>query len=570
MAGENQKITVHQVAHSALDGDELWLCIAQTARPWQAHDPDASNPAAVTLVEALLNVQGGHAPLDSDCNKSNSALRVLLLPELAFGSSDRQRISASVAAYNRPLLLIAGVGFPKARTVRADIPSFPENASDDRYVNFGCAWVHVPTVPAPSPYQFLLQYCKNHCEQAEEVPQLDPVAATHILAIQFNDLTVFPVICSDLLQPSEAQRPSVIDRVKDYSLAAGGPTLLAGSLLQKTPWHPIWSARMALAVQSFNGALVLANIAQEARPNSFAEDVARNLSGAYTNVTAHGKLQPSNFCSSGRHEAALSGAVLRDCMGMVAAGPLRLQNYTAVNAHIWMPKWSKRLENGGLSDHPKECLHYEIPRVRKRVHHQTVPQSPLDRVHSRLDTLDLARKLFVSVLCGLDPPPAMVDPSASGEANSAVEAGLRAADALHRAGGFDWPAAGNSTLTYGFQSGVDSDAVSIDTYTWRSPFDSWRKMQARLLTYADDLHPALIVFAADKDGKSLDTDLGRRDLTLPQREGGLDNTVARASTTTIVCLPLEKAVRLGEVLDNAPLFAARAAEIKQEIAAHLI
>lgn len=355
MTNENQKITVHQAAHSALDGDELWLCIAQTSRHLQADDPDASNPTAVELVEALLNVQGGHAPLDADCNKSNSALRVLILPELAFGSFDRQRISAAVAAYNRPLLLIAGVGFPHAGSVRAEIPSFPAPASNDRYVNFGCAWVRLPTALAPSTHQ-LLQYCKNHCEQTSELPKFDPVEGTHILAIQFKDLTVFPVICADLLQPSQYQRPSVIDRVKEYSLAVGQPTLLAGSLLQKTPWHGIWSASMSLAVQSFSGVLALANIAQAARPTSFSEDMARNLSGAYTNVAAHGKKQPSNFCSAGRHEAALSGAVLRDCMGMVAAGPLRLKNYTAVNAHIWMPKWSKRLENGKLSDHPKECL----------------------------------------------------------------------------------------------------------------------------------------------------------------------------------------------------------------------
>lgn len=573
MTGEDLRITVHSVARSALDGDELWLCIAQTLRQLDAYDPDASNPTAVELVEALLKIRGGHALLDADCNKSNSTLRVLILPELAFGSSDRQRISSAVASYNRPLLLIAGAGFTMARMVRADIPDFPENATDERYVNFGCAWVHDPTAPV-APGHNPLQYCKNHCEQSEEIPHFDPVEGTHILAIQFNDLTVFPVVCADLLQQSQHQHPSVIDRVKAHSLEAGKPTLLAASLLQTSPWHAVWAASMALAVQSFRGALVIANIAQDARPSAFADDAARNLSGAYTAVSAHGRKQPSNFCSAGRHEAALSGAVLRDCIAMIAAGPLRLQHFTAVDSHIWMPKWSKQMKNGDLSDLPKECLLYEIPRVRKRVRHQTAPaSSPLERVQSRLDVINHvdATKLFMSVLCGLSPPQPMVDPSESIETNLAIEAGLRAADALHRASGFDWSVSGDSTLIYRFRPSVDLTHIPIDTYTWRSPWHTWRTMQVCLQRYADDLqgNPALIVFAADMDGKPVDTDLGRRDVTLPQDDSSLDNTAARTSTATVVCLPLDNAVLLGEVLNDANLFAAREAGITREIEARL-
>ena len=96
-------------------------------------------------------------------------------------------------------------------------------------------------------------------------------------------------------------------------------------------------------------------------------------------------------------------------------------------------------------------------------------------------------------------------------------------------------------------------------------------MQVCLQRYADDLqgNPALIVFAADMDGKPVDTDLGRRDVTLPQDDSSLDNTAARTSTATVVCLPLDNAVLLGEVLNDANLFAAREAGITREIEARL-
>jgi hypothetical protein len=561
-------VTVRKLDFSAMDGDQLWLCIAQVPRVFAKDDADAPNPDGVALVETLLNVVGTHAPLDADCDRSPTALRVLVLPELAFGSTDRARIDAAVAAYNRPLLVIAGVGFPKAGDIRGEIPDFPQTASNSRHVNFGCAWITLPSANGQLTSQ-RIQYCKNHCEQSVEVPNYDPVEGTHILAIEFNDLVVFPVICADLLQQTEHGRPSVLDRVKAFSLEVSKPALVAGSLLQWKPWHGIWASRIDLAVQSVKGAVVLANIAQDARPSSFKDDLSRNLSGVYTAVMAHKDKQPNNYCAVGIHETARSGVALRDSISVVAAGSLRVRGYTPIDSHIWMPKWANACSTGALIELPKDCLFYELPRISKRTVHQTVPPTLLGKIAKLLTTSDLkgARRFFSSVLHGLERAPVMLDPSESGDINAAAEIGLRAADALLMTEGFRWPDGNSGTLIYEFVEG-DDKKVALTTYVWRSATQTWQSMQKRLRAYANDstAQPGLIVFTADRHSIPVDEDLGERDLTQPRSEALPDVTHARRSVNTVVCLPLHLAAQLSDIVNVDALLQSRAADLRARIA----
>jgi hypothetical protein len=253
----------------------LQVCVAKPELP----DPDVithdrSRPGAVRLARELLPehaVAGRWADADSP--------RLLVFPELAFGSGDFAALDTLVRAHPAPLVMLAGFGFTQAAKLTellcnpGVVRTWPEKESRmDGSYNGGWCWVHQPGVDTRC-YVFL----KNFRDPNGEEPVVDnPVDGKHILRLDFRDLVLFPVICSDLICNQER---SPANRIA-ASLKAQSPTwasrvLIAGLLLTPKPEHHRWQQAIDRAVEPKDALRVLLLANHVSPPPSPREETDR-------------------------------------------------------------------------------------------------------------------------------------------------------------------------------------------------------------------------------------------------------------------------------------------------------
>ncbi|SKC60305.1 hypothetical protein SAMN06296058_1492 [Pseudoxanthomonas indica] len=537
-----------------LVGSELWLCIGQLSRSKNELTPAHRNRAAADAVCALLECNAdGLAPIDLDCD--NPLLtRLLVLPELSLGFDDWSLIDQAIRNYNKAILVVAGFGFTKVKSLRTRL-HFPEGTSDGRNVNFGCVWVKLPASGDTEELHDAHYYCKNFPEQTEEQPAFDPVRATSHKALIFQDCTFAPLICADLLADSEAQKPNAVDQLKTLKQENGKPLIVAASVLQETPWHGIWSSRLD-RVTDCGFVLALANYSHKVRPATYDDDPNRNLSGAYAAAgTINGTLPDSIDCSA-RDGQTARGTVLRDSCEVFTAGLLRVENFSSTKGrHLWLVRWGQTYSNAAFT-RISTRLTYEIPRICHRTKHLQPSASAISRVTSHLEEADDARKasFFLSISEGPNSTSTDPNPSLNSSTNKSMENALRVADALSRSSYFPWPTDLQPTLMVNIPTTEQDPSLRCSAYVWSSTKEHWSGMASSLQSYIDDPipRPALVVFAEDMNGIPLNQDdvTLQFDTTGPREDAQVDSTAPRAHANTVIALPFSTGLRISSVVDT--------------------
>ena len=550
-------LDIRSVDRRLLVGSELWLCIAQLNRPKGNLGPENRNQSAAEAITALLHSDAtGRAPIDRDC-ENDALTRILLLPELAFGIDDLEMVDNAIRSYDKAIVVIAGAGFAKASSLRASV-DFLDNVSDDRNVNFGCVWIHFPERhggPASHERHF---YCKNFHEQRGEVPGFDPVLGSHHVVIKFEDCSVAPLICSDLLADSQQGRQNASDQLRAYRIERDHPVIVAASVLQDQPWNNVWSSRIDRIVDG-NLLLILANFAHAGRPECYLDDLNRNLSGAYVNAGQISTPLPETAACISKTNATVKGTVLRDCCEVFVAGMLRVDNFSATTGrHLWLVRWGQNYKEGAFAP-INTRLNYEIPRLVNRTRHLSPSNAArVVEVTTHLDQAseDRKKRFFLSIAYGPDAKDADPDPVRNTTANAATELALCAVDALVRSPYFGWPDDDRPSIELRIPAGADIGGFSSHGYVWRSASQTWSAMAEQLQAYAQNPHPrpALIVFAEDINGTDLQhDDIAQRDAAAPEAHD-LDPATPRSASNIVIAVPLSKVKRLSGEVANAGSF----------------
>lgn len=542
-----------------LVASELWLCIAQLARSKSELAADCRTEGAAQAVAALLKCNAaGDAPIDRDCD--NPALtRLLILPELSLSWDDWASVDAAVKAYRRSIIVIAGVGFTKAADIRRVVTFLNDSVSDDRNVNFGCAWIQLAETgehPAVSEVNY---YCKNFPEQSGEAPLFDPVLGTEHVVFTFDDCAIAPVICADLLADTQPAKRNAIDKLRDHRLNTGVPLVVAASVLQDKPWHSIWSSRIDRVVDG-NLILALANFSHTNRPTSYADDANRNLSGAYAGTGLIASKSPQSVVCNGRDNNTSKGVVLRDSCPMFVAGVLRVSDFSATTGrHLWTARWAQQYIHPSFEPAATR-LQFEIPRLCRRARHLHPSENePITEVTDHLSTAADSRKVgfFRSIADG--PLAARRDPDPTSEhaSNSAAETALAVTDALVRTSFLQWPSDENATVEVNISAPDGQGIFTSACYTWKSPAETWTTMASKLQEYAQSStpRPAIVVFAEDRNGVEVRPDdvCSDHDSTTPRTTSGdFDAASPRPSSNSVILVPMGEAKRLsGEVTKQA-------------------
>ena len=557
------------VSRQLLNCSELWLCIAQLGRSMTELDPDSRNPSSAQSVAALLRCDGaGVAPIDRDCDNPELT-RLLILPELSLAWEDWATVDAAVKSYNKPLVLIAGIGFTRAGTIREHVPFLGAEVSNERNVNFGCAWLQLPAkgeLPALSAVHY---YCKNFAEQSAEAPNFDPYLGSDHIILAFEDCSIAPVICADLLADSQMGKPNAVDKLKAYRLENGRPIIVAASVLQGKPWHHIWSSRIDRAVDG-DLILALANYSHANRPSSYADDGNRNLSGAYARAGLISHASPQSVVCNGRDTPTSKGIVLRDSCQIFAAGVLRVEGFSPTTGrHLWISRWGQQFANGTFEP-VSTRLTFEIPRLCNRTRHLAPSGSQgIAQVAAHLSAAsDLRRKgFFLSLIDGPASTNRDPDPASSSGLNDASEIALAVTDALIRTDFLQWPADDQVTLEVNIPSTDGGAIFTSHGYVWRSASETWSAMAAKLQAYAQNPfpHPAIVVFGEDVNGVEVtmdDVSLGR-DATAPLH--AFDPAAPRPESNAVIVVPFSKAKRLSTLVTSATTFQTQANTIRTSI-----
>jgi hypothetical protein len=321
------------------DQAEAHVVLAQVAPPSKAIlDADASRPWVVQTLQGLL---GGERRLAQIVTANRPA--ILLLPELALGLEDWAAIDALVRAWQHPLIVISGFGFSRGDRITAWLgeagstarhAGWPvgEGPAAGRLYNAGWCWVHRPGATA------CIVFLKSTAEQYDEVHIDGLDHGTAHVAICLDDLLIFPVICSDLLNIVDGQRV-VARKIARYleDQGNGGPrVLIAGLLLQKSG-HTKWRTAVidvANAINTERVNICLVNSAHDMCSMAEEADRWRDYSGAFI---ANGRHAFNGQFSAVRRFSTeqLDAAVIRHTSPAVLGGPLRWSFNGATGRHLW-------------------------------------------------------------------------------------------------------------------------------------------------------------------------------------------------------------------------------------------
>ncbi len=525
---------------------KLQLCLVQLDKPPTpviAGDKSRANAVAV-IRDLLVGNEAQPIPALREMNPGN-VMAVMLLPELALGSPDWDAVDALVRATDRPLVLIAGFGFspgkrvldwkaaqPDEGTVRHVGWEEGDDPSSVMLVNGAWCWVHFP-----GEQTHCVVTLKNSQEQSIEAVEFAHVQqGKTILHLQFDDVDLFPLICSDMLRLPEDNDASAQARVR-RSIADEDdperPALILGSLLQPQ-YNPNWEVAIDRAVSHSlagrKGAVALCNIAISKSEGDEEVDRWRSLTGAYVRLSELSRGQRTLPVCRTLKAPAISGAVARVTTASVHSGPVGWRPFNVMDENfVWQGKMNARIGATGLAlplKAPAAIAATELLRFLDRF-----PPDPgfaprlNDGVQQLAERVESGQRpsaevVINTVLQGtigerVDPdclhPPAV---------QQALKAGLNALATLKSIESIGWEANASQTGQLVTESGMN-------VLVWRSPGESGKTMRRRLSVWklTPQIHPKLVVF-----GRGPDTELPQGEINDDRRD---DFTTAPKSSADL-------------------------------------
>jgi hypothetical protein len=496
---------------------KVQLCLVQLDKPASdviAGDQSRANAVAV-IRDLLLCTDAQPVPALREMNPGN-VMAVMLLPELALGSSDWDAVDVLVRATDRPLVLIAGFGFSPGKTVLDWKAVQPDEGTvrhvgwedgDDpssvMLVNGAWCWVHFP-----GEQTHCVVITKNTQEQSIEAVEFAHVQqGKTILHLRFDDVDLFPLICSDMLRLPDDNDASAQARVR-RSIAHEDdperPALILGSLLQpkyNANWQVAIDRAVSHSLAGRKGAVALCNIAIN-KPEADEEvDRWRSLTGAYVRLSELSKGQRTLPVARTLKAPAISGAVARVTTASVHSGPVGWRPFNVMDENfVWQGKLNAKIGEAGLAlplAPPPAIAATELLRFLDRF-----PSDPgfaprlNDGVQQLTERVESAQRPLAQVIIntllkgttgeGVDPdclhPP---------DVQQALKAGLHALATLKSIECIGWQADSSQTGQLVTNGGMN-------VLVWRSPSESGKTMRRRLSVWklTPQLHPKLVVFGA--------------------------------------------------------------------------
>jgi hypothetical protein len=191
------------------------------------------------------------------------------------------------------------------------------------------------------------------------------------LAINLDDLVIFPIICSDFLSVDEGQ-PIVRRKIARYLEQLGGnkKVLIVGLLLQKKA-HEKWRNAISDVARDINRERVnvcLVNASHDICALQEDEDRWRDYSGMYIAKGRDPRLE--HFSAVRRFGTEqIDGAVIRATSASVAGGPLRWNFGNPTGRHIWVVKKDYGIAGDGtlIESDCTDRFRFEALRVIKRI-----------------------------------------------------------------------------------------------------------------------------------------------------------------------------------------------------------
>lgn len=370
-----------QIDEAMLEDDEVVLTLLQSPPPSQAQLlSGASRPHVVQLCrEIFADPAAGPVAQINHLAKPS----IILLPELAIGLTDWSALDELVRQSAVKLTVIAGFGFSKGAEIDEWLKS---PSSTDRKAGWGADFKLVPNliynggfcwIHSPGKGTTCICFIKRSAEQQSEAVIEGQAYGKYFVSLRFKDLSIFPVICSDLIEKNDAgfRYQAEIRKYVEAECADGKPILIAGMLLQRKI-SPVWQAGIQSASRNIDQGRVtvaLANSAFDLHCYDEKDDQWRNYSGVYVPAErAHTKVSRSGVRLI--FESNLAGHILRDTSPAVVGGVLRWK-LNSSHQHVWsLSADFASLPDGSIAESTcRHVLRHEARRFLRRLRTAEAP-----------------------------------------------------------------------------------------------------------------------------------------------------------------------------------------------------
>jgi hypothetical protein len=279
---------------------------------------------------------------------------LIVAPELALGRAFAQVDEALIARQSAVVVVVvAGLGF----CAPDELPEwFGAGWAPEARANVGGVWVWDRGVVRRE------GFVKNHFEQQVEKNLLEQahIAAT-VLRLDFADVSVFPLICADLIADGpDAPRWRIMGDLA-AAPAVRGRAMVVAPLLTHGPGHPLWVSALARwsTVPAEHVRVVTCNHAAPT-PHSVETDRFRRLTGVWWPTADHAAEQQPSYHARGWDSALLTGRVVRRVEPTVVAGRLHFEHGSTQRGRApWSPDRAIPLDENKLVD----PWVYEVDRV---------------------------------------------------------------------------------------------------------------------------------------------------------------------------------------------------------------
>ena len=287
---ETQGVYRIRIDGSWLRGSKIYACAVQTPDPGlEVMLDDASRPEALKLAEALfVSPSSERLPLVGVWSLGDPS--IVVFPELAFGTDDFDALDDWINELSSPVIVIAGFGFCSGERLEKLLVDHPEleHAWPSSYpidhggsYNGGWCWIRRPRGKTRR-----IVFLKNFAEQKVETVEVPNwTKGKDILRLDSEDLTVFPLICADLIQdPLDEESPRA--RLRE-SLAEQDPAsriLIVGLLHSGKTWSDFWSQALIDFTSQVSPDHLAVFLVNQARPKPFEkedQDKWRSLTGVF-------------------------------------------------------------------------------------------------------------------------------------------------------------------------------------------------------------------------------------------------------------------------------------------------
>lgn len=486
--------------HLLVDGD-LRLCIVQTEAPdFDAVEQDVSRPQAIELLRRLFRRDGVMGVCTGPL--------VMVLPEYALGSGDWAQVDEVVHNVAIPLVLIVGFGAAQGehfeqwgcgtgRTER--IAATGKLGPDGRYAGGWC-WVH-----QPGEFTRCVAFAKNHPEQNDECFIIE--TAPHSVSLEFADLTLYPMLCADLLAISPDDPLSRMEDAERESALGPQPLLVTGSLWQDPPYHSLWGTALQ---RIFNTrvadrtVLALANHAFDQPVPEEKDDSRRSFSGVFISKDHFPKRSKSTgMLRTLTGEDSYAGFLLRRTTPSYVLASVRWPPFTSgQGAHFAIEKKAAAIPS--MVAHG--CRHeYELVRFLRR--HRPDPlhaqyDSGIRRVTEGIGSSFRGQLLQSTILHGVDHAKVKgSDSDLPQDKAGSVIRGLKGLSALFASEEVEWVPGhphtqGQAVLKDGSAHLLVWDDAERDAHAMKMALQEWQ--------VANPLHPPLVVLNEPYEDDHLD------------------------------------------------------------------